>query len=176
MGRRRRRVIKVVKKKLPSVFTCPRCGEEAVRVRMGSRGAAATVQCGSCGLKDEYQTTAGTQEVDVYCWFTDKLYGGTVPKERLVSTATATSGAQSTTVVSEEPEKHIQTQPVAAEVKPAKLAPPKVEGPATVPDFEFEEEGAEEETQAQTDETGSSERSQTTGSSEDKPTESSDSE
>lgn len=143
---------------------------------MGSRGAAATVQCGSCGLKDEYQTTAGTQEVDVYCWFTDKLYGGTVPKERLVSTATATSSTQSTTVVTEEPEKHIQTQPVAAEVKPAKLAPPKVEGPATVPDFEFEEEGPEEETQAQTDETGSSERSQTTGSSEDKPTESSDSE
>lgn len=146
-----------------------------MRVRMGSRGGTATVQCGSCGLKDEFQTTAATHEVDVYCWFTDKLYAGTVPKERLVSSAAAPGAGQSIALVTAaEPAKRIETQPVAAEVKAAKPAPPKVEGPTTVPDFEFGEEEAEEETQAETGEAEATDASETTGSSERESSESSD--
>jgi len=75
LGRRRRRVIKVVKKKLPSVFTCPQCGEEAIRVKLPQGAGAATVQCGSCGLKQEFEATPSSQIVDIYCMFTDSFYG-----------------------------------------------------------------------------------------------------
>ena len=75
MGRRRRRVIKVVKKKLPSVFTCPVCGEEAIRVKLPDGEGPAIVQCGACGLKREFAATPSSQIVDVYCMFTDSFYG-----------------------------------------------------------------------------------------------------
>ena len=75
LGRRRRRVIKVVKKKLPTVFTCPVCGEEAIRVKLPEGSGSATVQCGACGLKREFAATPSSQIVDVYCMFTDSFYG-----------------------------------------------------------------------------------------------------
>ena len=75
MGRRRRRIVKVVKKKLPSVFSCPSCGEEAVRVVMSRSKGKAIVQCAACGLKQEVGTSPSDQMVDVYCRFTDQFYG-----------------------------------------------------------------------------------------------------
>ena len=74
MGRRRRRVVKVVKKKLPSVFTCPQCGEEAIRVKLPQGAGLAIVQCGSCGLKREFEAAPSSQVVDIYCMFTDTFY------------------------------------------------------------------------------------------------------
>jgi len=74
VGRRRRRVVKVVKKKLPSVFTCPQCGEEAIRVKLPQGDGPAIVQCGSCGLKREFEATPSSQVVDIYCMFTDTFY------------------------------------------------------------------------------------------------------
>lgn len=79
LGRRRRRVMKVVKKKLPSVFTCPQCGEEAIRVKLPQGAGTATVQCGSCGLKREFEATPSSQIVDIYCMFTDTFYGKDKP-------------------------------------------------------------------------------------------------
>jgi transcription elongation factor Elf1 len=79
LGRRRRRVVKVVKKKLPSVFTCPVCGEEAIRVKLPQGAGPAIVQCGSCGLKREFEATPSSQIVDVYCMFTDSFYGKEKP-------------------------------------------------------------------------------------------------
>ena len=79
MGRRRRRVVKVVKKKLPSVFTCPQCGEEAIRVKLPQGAGPAIVQCGSCGLKREFGATPSSQVVDIYCMFTDDFYGKDKP-------------------------------------------------------------------------------------------------
>lgn len=79
LGRRRRRVVKVVKKKLPSVFTCPQCGEEAIRVKLPQGAGPATVQCGSCGLNREFQATPSSQVVDIYCMFTDSYYGKDKP-------------------------------------------------------------------------------------------------
>jgi transcription elongation factor Elf1 len=74
LGRRRRRVIKVIKKKLPSVFACPSCGEEAIRVKLPRGAGHAIVQCGSCGLKREFEATPSSQIVDIYCMFTDTFY------------------------------------------------------------------------------------------------------
>ncbi|MGQ9544101.1 MAG: hypothetical protein ACUVTM_08540 [Candidatus Bathyarchaeia archaeon] len=75
MGRRRRRVVKIVKKKLPTIFVCPACGEESVKVTMmGSRGEA-LVQCGSCKKWDKFPASPSLSVVDVYCMFADRHYG-----------------------------------------------------------------------------------------------------
>lgn len=76
MGRRRRRVVKIIKKKLPSIFTCPACGEESVKVIMKSGSGKAVIQCGSCKIKEELAVPRRSSVVDVYCIFTDKYYAG----------------------------------------------------------------------------------------------------
>jgi transcription elongation factor Elf1 len=87
LGRRRRRVVRIVKKKLPSVFTCPRCGEEAVRVTIDKQTGHATVLCALCQLKDEFPAHPAAQMIDVYSYFTDRFYGvkdprAIIPRER----------------------------------------------------------------------------------------------
>jgi transcription elongation factor Elf1 len=42
------------------------------------------VGCGSCGLKEEFLIRPAQGEIDVYCMFTDKMYGSqrrTTPSE-----------------------------------------------------------------------------------------------
>jgi len=75
MGRRRKKVVRIPKKRLPKLFTCPKCGKETVRVEIIRDQARAIVGCGSCGLKEELAIKAAQAEIDVYCMFTDKLYG-----------------------------------------------------------------------------------------------------
>ena len=87
MGRRRRRVIRIVKKKLPTVFVCPRCGEEAVRVTIAKDTGHATVLCALCNLKDDFPAHPAAQAIDVYSYFTDRFYGvkdarANIPRER----------------------------------------------------------------------------------------------
>jgi len=72
LGRRRRRVVKIIKKKLPTVFICPSCGEEAVKI--SKEATRSIVHCGACGLKDELEAAGSAQPVDIYCKFTDKFY------------------------------------------------------------------------------------------------------
>ena len=92
MGRRRRRVIRIVKKKLPTVFVCPRCGEEAVRVTIAKDTGHATVLCALCNLKDDFPAHPAAQAIDVYSYFTDRFYGvkdarPIIPHEREVFSA-----------------------------------------------------------------------------------------
>src|SRR5467141_1688710 len=87
MGRRRRRVIRIVKKKLPTVFVCPRCGEEAVRVTIAKDTGHATGLCALCNLKDDFPAHPAAQAIDVYSYFTDRFYGvkdarAIIPRER----------------------------------------------------------------------------------------------
>ncbi len=87
MGRRRRRVVRIVKKKLPTVFTCPRCGEEAVRVTIDKQTGHTTVLCALCQLKDDFPAHPAAQTIDVYSYFTDRFYGvkdprAIIPRER----------------------------------------------------------------------------------------------
>lgn len=75
MGRRRRKVVHIPRKHLPKFFSCPRCGKATVRVEIFREDGRAAVGCSSCGLKEEFPIKAAQGEVDVYCMFTDKVYG-----------------------------------------------------------------------------------------------------
>jgi transcription elongation factor Elf1 len=92
LGRRRRRVIRIVKKKLPTVFVCPRCGEEAVRVTIAKDTGHATVLCALCNLKDDFPAHPAAQAIDIYSYFTDRFYGvkdarAIIPHEREIFSA-----------------------------------------------------------------------------------------
>ncbi len=75
MGRRRRKVVRVPKKNLPKSFSCPKCGKETIRVEIRRDEGKAFVNCGSCGVKDQFIIKPAQGPVDVFCMFSDRLYG-----------------------------------------------------------------------------------------------------
>lgn len=76
LGRRRRRVVAPIKITLPKFFLCPKCGKKSVRIEMMKEKARALVQCGDCGLKEEFTIAPHSEPVDIYCKFTDHFYKG----------------------------------------------------------------------------------------------------
>ncbi|GBC75113.1 hypothetical protein HRbin06_00427 [archaeon HR06] len=80
MGRRKRRVVRVVKKRLPKVLLCPKCGVISVRVVTSKSEEANKVKfkvvCGSCGLNKEYIYERKLEYIDVYNRFVDEITKG----------------------------------------------------------------------------------------------------
>lgn len=74
MGRRRRKVVHIPKKRLPKLFSCPKCGKETIRVEIDRDQRRGVVACGACGVKDEFPIKPVQGEIDIYCMFTDKFY------------------------------------------------------------------------------------------------------
>src|SRR2546429_4559401 len=115
MGRRRRRVIRIVKKKLPTVFVCPRCGEEAVRVTIAKDTGHATVLCALCNLKDDFPARTAAQAIDVYSYFTDRFYGvkdarPIIPHEREFSSVPADETPSEEVLAPESPKGEVPTE------------------------------------------------------------------
>jgi len=78
LGRRRKKVVHIPKKRLPKFFSCPTCGKETVKVEIFREdGGHAVAQCSGCGLKEEFPVKPAQGEVDVYCMLTDRVYGST---------------------------------------------------------------------------------------------------
>jgi transcription elongation factor Elf1 len=75
MGRRRKKVVHIPKKRLPKFFSCPKCGKETVGVEIFREKSHAVAGCSSCGLKEEFQVKPAQGEIDVYCMLTDRVYG-----------------------------------------------------------------------------------------------------
>jgi len=75
MGRRRKKVVRIPKKRLPKFFSCPKCGKETVRVEIFREDSRAVAGCSSCGFQEEFQVKPAQSEVDVYCMLTDRVYG-----------------------------------------------------------------------------------------------------
>ena len=74
MGRKRQKVVKIIKRKLPDLFLCPRCGKNTVKVNIDPKHEIARVVCGDCGLTGEFRTTDRVEPIDVYCIFIDQFY------------------------------------------------------------------------------------------------------
>ncbi|MEM0049117.1 MAG: hypothetical protein QXW39_01085 [Candidatus Bathyarchaeia archaeon] len=80
MGRRRRKVVKVQKKKLPKFFLCPKCNQQSIRIKILDKSGEekrAIICCGNinCGYTKELSIKPYFKEVDVYCQFIDEFYG-----------------------------------------------------------------------------------------------------
>lgn len=79
MGRRRRkRLYKPVKRRIPRIFSCPRCGARTVVVSVTRGKTEATVTCGDCELAWTTDRKSYEEKVDVYSRFVDAVLQGEV--------------------------------------------------------------------------------------------------
>lgn len=81
MGRRRRKPVKFVKRRMPEFYLCPRCGKNTVKATVKKKQDQVVVVCGSCGLNATFQATPQMAGVDAYCLFVDNYYGTETQQE-----------------------------------------------------------------------------------------------
>ena len=72
MGRRRRKMRpRRPVPTIPSIFNCPICGRNAVRVELDRVTSQANVHCGNCDCQATFTINPLTEPVDVYGEFVD---------------------------------------------------------------------------------------------------------
>ena len=84
MGRRRRKAVKIVRRTLPELYLCPRCGKNTVKATINKKRERAVVVCSSCSLNTSFTATPGMGDVDAYCRFVDNFYEGGTREETVV--------------------------------------------------------------------------------------------
>jgi transcription elongation factor Elf1 len=75
MGRRRKKTLRVIRRTLPKVFACPRCGMIAIRIKSDedetSHDQVYDIACGNCKLRREIRYQTKRDDIDVYNTFVD---------------------------------------------------------------------------------------------------------
>ncbi len=67
MGRRRRKkVVKIYKPKIPKIFTCPICGATALNITIDKKSRKAVAKCAECGLLWETEVKEYEEKIDIY--------------------------------------------------------------------------------------------------------------
>ena len=74
MGRRRRRITHIPKKKLPKVFICPKCGKKSLSIEIKEMDLKALIKCRECGIIEDTIIKSSFKEIDVYCNYIDNIY------------------------------------------------------------------------------------------------------
>jgi len=82
VGRKRQKQVKIIKKKLPSQYLCPKCGKNTVTIILRKGEKLGRIICANCGLKDQFPIPENTQPVDAYCIFVDNYYGVEEPSRQ----------------------------------------------------------------------------------------------
>ncbi|MEM0052884.1 MAG: hypothetical protein QXL89_01635 [Nitrososphaeria archaeon] len=77
MGRRKRKVIKVFKRKLPKILACPKCGNISLIVDRVSDDLV-NIKCGTCHLFYPYSAPKEKEYIDTYNEFVDKINRGEI--------------------------------------------------------------------------------------------------
>jgi transcription elongation factor Elf1 len=85
MGRRKRKTVSFPKKRLPTIFACPSCGESAINIKLNKDTNSAEVKCSICGIREILSFSSIEKPVDIYCKFTDGYYAGTMERELIES-------------------------------------------------------------------------------------------
>ncbi|MEM1538525.1 MAG: hypothetical protein QXK12_02440 [Candidatus Nezhaarchaeales archaeon] len=76
--KRRRKIIKRLPKRIPSVFTCPNCDSKSVTVEIDRKQEKAIVKCGNCGIWAEVPSPPIYEEVHAFNKFVDLYYANKV--------------------------------------------------------------------------------------------------
>lgn len=75
MGRKRKKVEKYTRSRLPTRYLCPNCGKNTVEVIVREDEEIARIICSNCSLKREISIVKDTAPIDAYCQFVDYFYG-----------------------------------------------------------------------------------------------------
>ncbi|MEM2929528.1 MAG: hypothetical protein QW797_01485 [Thermoproteota archaeon] len=78
MARRRRREARVVRRVIPKIFPCPKCGIQAVSIIENKDSGNVRVVCGNCGLATNLEYVKNMENVDYFNRFADKYHSGQV--------------------------------------------------------------------------------------------------
>jgi transcription elongation factor Elf1 len=81
MGRRRKKVVKIVRRSLPELYLCPQCGKNTVKATVNKKREQAIVICSNCSLAATYPSDQNMMEVDAYCLFVDNFYNRSIREE-----------------------------------------------------------------------------------------------
>lgn len=76
MARRRRREARVVRRVIPKIFPCPKCGIQAVSIIENKDLGNVRVVCGNCGLATNLEYVKNMENVDYFNRFADKYHSG----------------------------------------------------------------------------------------------------